>query len=165
MKTEERRDFLIRSMQGIGFVMCTGTLASLLQSCEMNEDSLNPDITTFPFDIDLSKPEYSSLAVIGGAVYANNPDGNNGNDIIIIRLEQDRFLTVTSICTHQGCSVNLPSSDKPTLFCPCHFAEFSPLTGEVLVQPKLGTASTLPVFRHEFDKSGNKLTVYLPGND
>ncbi|MFN4902790.1 MAG: hypothetical protein ACK5HB_05580, partial [Ignavibacteria bacterium] len=74
MKTEERRDFLIRSMQGIGFVMCTGTLASLLQSCEMNEDSLNPDITTFPFDIDLSKPEYSSLAVIGGAVYANSPD-------------------------------------------------------------------------------------------
>jgi len=164
MKTEERRDFLIRSMQGIGIAMCTGTLASLLQSCEMNEDSLNPDITTFPFDIDLSKPEYSSLAVIGGAVYANNPDGNNGNDIIIIRLEQDRFLTVTSICTHQGCSVNLPSSYKPTLFCPCHFAEFSPLTGEVIKQPNQGSATNLPVFNTEYDAINNRLTVYLPSN-
>ncbi|MFM7544712.1 MAG: Rieske (2Fe-2S) protein [Ignavibacteria bacterium] len=164
MKTEERRDFLIQSMHGIGIALCAGTLGSLLHSCEMNEDSVTPDINTLPFDIDLSKPEYSSLSVIGGAVYANDPNGNNGNDIIIIRLEQERFLVVSSICTHQECSVNLPSSDKPTLFCPCHFAEFSPLNGEVLVQPKMGTASTLPVFRYEFDKARNMLKVYLPGN-
>ena len=55
--------------------------------------------------------------------------------------------------------------DKLTIFCPCHFAEFSPLTGEVIHQPNQGTATNLPVFKTEYDIVNNRLTVYLPGND
>jgi nitrite reductase/ring-hydroxylating ferredoxin subunit len=55
--------------------------------------------------------------------------------------------------------------DKPTIFCPCHFAEFSPLTGEVIKQPNQGTATNLPVFKTEYDVVNNRLTIYLPGND
>lgn len=164
MQTEHRRKFLNQSIHGIGIALCSGTIAALLQSCEMNEDAVNPDITPIPITIDLSMPDYTSLNIIGGAVYANDPKGNNGNDFIIVRLDQETFLTVTSICTHQGCSINLPSTDKSTLFCPCHFAEFSPMTGEVLVQPKQGSATKLPVFRNEYDKTRNVLIVHLPGN-
>lgn len=165
MMKEQRRLFLMQSLQGLGFAMCSASMMSLMQSCEMNEDPVTPNGTTIPIDIDLAKPELLPLATVGGAVYYNEPSANNGNDFIIIRLEQDKFFAVTSICTHQGCQVNLPTTDKPTLFCPCHFAEFSANTGEVLIQPKQGTATKLPIYATQYDKANNRLIVYLPSND
>jgi Rieske Fe-S protein len=105
------------------------------------------------------------LTRIGGAMYCNDSSLNNGEDFIIVRVDNDSFLAISSFCTHQGCQVNIPSMDKPTIFCPCHFAEFSPLTGEVIKQPNQGTATNLPVFKTEYDAVNMRLTVYLPGND
>ena len=164
MIEEQRRIFLKQSMQSIGIAMCSGSLIALLQACETNEEIVSSNVNAIPFILDLKKAEFSALGSIGGAVYHNESTANEGNDIIIIRLDQTKFLVVSSICTHQGCTVNLPSSDKTTLFCPCHFAEFSPTTGEVLVQPKQGSATTLPIFRNEYDPTSNELTIYLPGN-
>ena len=162
MMKEQRREFLVNSMQSVGIVLCSVSLMSLLQACDMNEDTVNTNLNTEPFLIDLTKPEFLDLQPIGGAVYYNEPSANGGNDIVIIRLEQTKFLVVSAICTHQGCSVNLPTIDQKTLVCPCHNAEFSPLTGEVLVQPKQGIATPLPVFKNEFNVSDNILTIYLP---
>ena len=138
---------------------------SLLTSCEQNEDILQHQSITFPITIALDKPELTPLNTIGGAVYYNEPTLNNGNDFIIVRVNQSTMLAVSSLCTHQGCQVNLPTPDKTTLFCPCHFAEFSSQTGAVTVQPKQGSATNLPVFDTEYNQIANVLVVYLPGND
>ena len=102
MMKEQRREFLVNSMQSVGIVLCSGSLMSLLQACDMNEDPVNTNLNTEPFLIDLTKPEFLDLQPIGGAVYYNEPSANGGNDIVIIRLEQSKFLVVSAICTHQG---------------------------------------------------------------
>jgi Rieske Fe-S protein len=165
MNNQERREFIKTSLQGLGITICAGSIMSILSSCEMNEDPIQPQETTFPLIIAIDDPNNSELTRIGGAMYYNHPSLNNGEDFIIIRVDNDSFLALSSFCTHQGCQVNIPSMDKPTIFCPCHFAEFSPLTGEVIKQPNQGTATNLPIFKTEFNAVDNRLTVYLPGND
>ena len=165
MNTIERREFLKSGMQGLGITICAGSLLTILASCEMNEDPLQPQVETFPLNISLDNPANAELTKIGGAIYYNESSLNNGEDFIIIRIDAGQFLAISSFCTHQGCQVNIPSPDKPTIFCPCHYAEFSPMTGEVIKQPNQGTATNLPVFKTEYDAARNLLTVYLPGND
>jgi len=164
MNNQKRREFLKSGLQGLGITICAGSIMSLLSSCEMNEDPIQPQETTFPLIIAIDAPNNSELTQIGGAMYYNHPSLNNGEDFIIIRVDNDSFLALSSFCTHQGCQVNIPSKDKPTIFCPCHFAEFSPLTGEVIKQPNQGTATSLPIFKTEYNPVDNRLTVYLPGN-
>ena len=165
MNNQERREFIKSGLQGLGITICAGSIMSILSSCEMNEDPIQPQETTFPLIIAIDAPNNSELTRIGGAMYYNHPSLNNGEDFIIIRVDNDSFLALSSFCTHQGCQVNIPSLDKPMIFCPCHFAEFSPLTGEVIKQPNQGTATNLPIFKTEYNPVDNRLTVYLPGND
>ena len=164
MNNQERREFIKSGLQGLGITICAGSIMSILSSCEMNEDPIQPQETTFPLIIAIDAPNNSELTQIGGAMYYNHPSLNNGEDFIIIRVDNDSFLALSSFCTHQGGQVNIPSMDKPTIFCPCHFAEFSPLTGEVIKQPNQGTATSLPIFKTEYNPVDNRLTVYLPGN-
>lgn len=165
MNNLERREFIKSGLQGLGITICAGSVMSILSSCEMNEDLIKLQDSTFPLMIAIDDPNNIDLTRIGGAMYYNHPSFNNGEDFIIIRIDNDSFLALSSFCTHLGCQVNIPSMDKPTIFCPCHFAEFSPLTGEVIQQPNQGTATNLPVFKTEYDIVNNRLTVYLPGND
>lgn len=165
MNNQERREFIKSGLQGLGITICAGSIMSILSSCEMNEDPIQPQEITFPLIIAIDNPNNIDLTRIGGAMYYNHPSLNNGEDFIIIRVDDVSFLALSSFCTHQGCQVNIPSMDKLTIFCPCHFAEFSPLTGEVIQQPNQGTATNLPVFKTEYDIVNNRLTVYLPGND
>jgi Rieske Fe-S protein len=165
MNNQERREFIKSGLQGLGITICAGSIMSILSSCEMNEDPIQPQETTFPLIIEIDDPKNVDLTRIGGAMYYNDSSLNNGEDFIIVRVDNDSFLAISSFCTHQGCQVNIPSMDKSTIFCPCHFAEFSPLTGEVIKQPNQGTATNLPVFKTEYDAVNNRLTVYLPGND
>jgi Rieske Fe-S protein len=165
MNNQERREFIKSGLQGLGITICAGSIMSILSSCEMNEDPIQTQETTFPLIIEIDDPKNVDLTRIGGAMYYNDSSLNNGEDFIIVRVDNDSFLAISSFCTHQGCQVNIPSMDKPTIFCPCHFAEFSPLTGEVIKQPNQGTATNLPVFKTEYDAVNMRLTVYLPGND
>jgi Rieske Fe-S protein len=165
MNNQNRREFVKTGLQGLGITICSGSILTILSSCEMNEDPLQPQETTFPLFISLNDPANSAITLNGGAMYYNESSLNNGEDFIIIRIDNDTFLALSSFCTHQGCQVNIPSTDKPTIYCPCHYAEFSPITGEVIIQPKQGSATNLPVFKTEYDALNNRLTVYLPGND
>jgi len=165
MNTIERREFLKAGLQGLGITVCSGTLVTILSSCEMNEDPVQPVIETFPIIIELNDPAHHELSRIGGAKYYNESSLNNGEDFILIRVEGEKFLALSSFCTHQGCQVTIPSTDNPKIVCPCHFAEFSPLTGEVTKQPNQGNATNLPVFKTEYEAATNRLIVYLPGND
>jgi Rieske Fe-S protein len=131
----------------------------------MNEDPMQPTIETYPFVISLDDSNNATLAEIGGAMYYNVETLNNGLDFIIIRVDETEFLALSSICTHQGCQVSLPTIDTPNIVCPCHMAEFSANNGAVIKQPSEGTATNLPVFRTEYIAMDNRLTVYLPGND
>ena len=158
---DKRRKFLIQGLTGIGITVCAGTIATLLSSCESNE-TVTPSEQTFPVALSLTLNELEPLSTIGGAVLYNVPDYNAGNDIIIIRLESAKFLVVTSICTHNGCGLSLPDTDIASIYCGCHDARFSPITGEVIQQPNTGRATNLKTFVNSYDATSNVLSVYLP---
>ncbi|MES2765990.1 MAG: Rieske (2Fe-2S) protein [Bacteroidota bacterium] len=141
----DRRGFLKTTCA----VLCTLPLAALIQACET-------DVTKFSGQelvIDLkTQPD---LIPIGGAIQNLNPPMN------IIRLTDTTFLVVTSICTHQGCTVPLPGDngeESADMICPCHGAKFDAKTGKVLREP--GTPITaLKSYKYTYDAANNTLKI------
>jgi len=56
-----------------------------------------------------------------------------GKPAILIRLNQQKVVALSAVCTHLGCIVKYSESDK-MLKCPCHGAKFD-ITGKVLAGP------------------------------
>jgi len=116
-------------------------------SCEKDDidpdDNNNPDDTTLTIDLTASK--YSDLGSAGGFV--------KEGDIIIINTG-DGFIALSSICTHQGCSVSYDSGSN-NLPCPCHGSVFS-TSGSVLEGP-----ADSPLKKYELTQEGDILTIVL----
>lgn len=95
---------------------------SFVTSCAEDPEDPNPDPDTLI--IDLLDNKYSSLGSAGGSIVEGS---------IIIINTGDQFLALSSVCTHQGCTVtyNHGNSNLP---CPCHGSVFN-TTGAVLEGP------------------------------
>lgn len=63
-----------------------------------------------------------------------------GQPVIVIRIAEDEFTTVSAVCTHLGCIVKWDRVSQ-TFECPCHAARFA-VDGKVLGGPP---QSGLPV--------------------
>jgi Rieske Fe-S protein len=79
----------------------------------------------------------------GGFTTAMSPDGK---PVIVARTRRGRVVAFSATCTHQGCQV-MPAGKKK-LDCPCHGAEFDPLTGHVLKGPAKKPLPKIPVKVH-----------------
>jgi cytochrome b6-f complex iron-sulfur subunit len=75
-------------------------------------------------NVDLSSPENAAL---------NNPGGSKIIQNILIGNLGGSFFAVSSICTHQGCTVMF-SSSLNKIICPCHGSEFN-TNGSVVTGP------------------------------
>ncbi len=100
--------------------------------------------------IDTSKSPYTSLASTNGFAVVSSKNGQ----LIVVRTSATAAVTLSAICTHQGCTVTYRSSTM-LLFCPCHGAEFT-LSGSV----QTGPAST-PLKTYQTAVSGNIITITL----
>lgn len=120
---------------------------SVLTSCE--EDLPDPDNNNNPDDgvltIDLNEDKYSSLGSTGGFVVAGS---------IIIINTGDQYIALSSVCTHQGCTVSYDhvSTNLP---CPCHGSVFSS-TGSVVNGP-----ASSPLKKFNITQDGDILTIDL----
>ena len=113
------------------------------------DDLADPDDNNNPDDniltIDLTAAKYSNLGSAGGFV--------KEGDIIIINTG-DGFIALSSICTHQGCTVSYDSGSN-NLPCPCHGSVYS-TTGSVLKGP-----AENPLRKYELSQEGDILTITL----
>jgi cytochrome b6-f complex iron-sulfur subunit len=121
---------------------------SVLESCTKSSTT-NPGTTPGPnsssIDLDLTLAANSSLNAKGSSKIVQN--------ILIINTGTS-FVALSSICTHQGCTVGYnPASDN--IYCPCHGSVFS-TTGKVLIGPASSPLRSYPV-----SQTGNVLTVAL----
>jgi cytochrome b6-f complex iron-sulfur subunit len=117
-----RREVIQKFLMG-GTVLVV--IPSVLESCSKDQmdSTMNPD-TVQGFDIDLSLPENASLNTTGNSKIVHN--------VIIVNLGTG-FIALSSICTHQGCTVAYnPVSGN--LECPCHGSVYS-VSGNVLNGP------------------------------
>ena len=97
-------------------------------------------------NLDLTMPENLSLANAGGSKLVK--------DLIIINSGNDNFVALSSICTHEGCTVGYDSTSG-NIKCPCHGAQFT-TSGSIISGP-VGT----PLKSFPITKSNNILTISL----
>jgi Rieske Fe-S protein len=78
--------------------------------------------------------------------------------VLLIHLDNGRFVAYSSICTHAGCQVQFDPSSKD-IVCPCHGAVYDPANNaQVLAGPAPYALQSIPI---QYDSStGN---IYLTG--
>ncbi|MBU3699473.1 MAG: Rieske (2Fe-2S) protein [Candidatus Kapabacteria bacterium] len=156
MSTQSRRNFLRQATASVGLVLSAPVIAGIVSGCEKDEsDPTSPTGQTFPIDI----TKISELSAIGSISLQAVTDLNGGEPVFISRIGASTFAVFSSVCTHDGCPVDLPSSTAANCICPCHKAEFSRTDGSVLRQPLVGSATNLKRFSATFDDQTGILTV------
>jgi Rieske Fe-S protein len=161
--SDGRRKFLKKMGLLAGLGISLPTAAAILNSCEDDEGPIAVPKT----NVEVNVNDYPALADIGGGVQQSFKDQsgrplNNGYDVMIIRIEQEKFLTVTTECSHQGCIVALPESPGASCNCPCHGSKFSSTDGSVVSKPDDGTnINGLKIFPNTFDAPKNLLTITI----
>jgi cytochrome b6-f complex iron-sulfur subunit len=96
--------------------------------------------------VDLS--EHAALAEVGGWAVMTL----EGRSVLIAQVQDDCFIALSAICTHEGCTVEFRSS---RVVCPCHGATFSQ-DGSVQ-----GGPTSIPLDRFAAARSGDQIWVEL----
>jgi Rieske Fe-S protein len=152
---EHRRHFLRLATSSIGVVLTAPMLAALVSSCETDETQ--PSGPTNTHDVPLSK--YPELEVVGGITADIIPGLNGDRAVFISRVSDTAFVVFSTVCTHQGCTVELPEAPGANCICGCHAAEYSSTDGKVILQPLSGSATDLPKFASSYNATSNVLTI------
>lgn len=156
MERQQRRLFLQQAAASAGLVLCAGSVASILTSCETTEQSPSPSGKTVTFPVQ----GVTELQQPGGIVQRTISGLNSGNPVFISRISQTAFAVFSSICTHQACVVAVPGDATEPCICPCHGSTYSRTDGKVLSQPfSGGRATDLPTFASTFDATTQQLTI------
>jgi cytochrome b6-f complex iron-sulfur subunit len=139
-----RRDLIQRVLVG-GAVLVLAP--SVLDSCSKGgtNDPAGPAPGT-KITLDLSLPANAALNNTGGSLITQN--------VIIINIGGGNYSALSSICTHQGCTVGY-NSGAGNIQCPCHGSVYT-TGGSVVSGPAPSSLTKYPV-----SVSGNILTVNL----
>jgi Rieske Fe-S protein len=73
--------------------------------------------------------------------------------IAVTRTSQTEVVAVSRVCTHEGCTVNLPAVQGATLDCPCHGSRFR-TTGQVVNGP-----ASRPLFQFPARIQGSEVVI------
>jgi Rieske Fe-S protein len=117
------------------FVVTTGaTVAGALAGCGgggSSPSSPSTPPTPPPITGEIRVP----LMGVGETVSASaNLVGGLQTPLAVTRVSQTEVVAISRVCTHEGCTVNLPTSAGATLDCPCHGSRFR-TTGQVVNGP------------------------------
>ena len=129
------------------FVVTTGaTVAGALAGCGGGGSSpSSPTPTPAPAPTPTPAGELRlPLMAVGETVAASvNLVGGLVTPLAVTRLSTTEAVTVSRVCTHQGCTVALPGAPGATLDCPCHGSRFQ-ATGQVVNGPAARALSAFP---------------------
>jgi Rieske Fe-S protein len=116
------------------FVVTTGaTVASAFTGCGGGGSPSSP--STPPTPPPITGEIRIPLMGVGDTVTASaNLVGGLQTPLAVTRLSQTEVVAVSRICTHESCTVNLPTSSGGTLDCPCHGSRFR-TSGQVVNGP------------------------------
>jgi cytochrome b6-f complex iron-sulfur subunit len=138
-----RRDLIQRVVLGSTVLVIA---PSILESCSKGSSNAPGGNLPTKIVLDLTLAANSALNGTGGWLITQ--------DVIIINTGGGSFSALSSICTHQGCSVAY-NSGAGNIQCPCHGSVFS-TTGGVLNGPASRALQSYP-----YTLDGNILTITI----
>ena len=152
-----RRDFFVKTLQGAAIVAVPTLLGTFIQGCKDNVsgptgaalDKLTGTLANGIVTIDISSN--SALGKAGGAAIVSYGSGS----LLIYRNSDTAFTAMTSICTHQGCSIDNYDSGTSNFVCPCHSSRFG-IDGGVVAGP-----ATQALKKYASTFANNQLKVTL----
>lgn len=97
-----------------------------------------------------------ALPAVGQTVEATGTLLGRPLPIAVTRVSETVVIAVSRVCTHEGCTVNLPSSAGATLDCPCHGSRFQ-TNGAVVNGPATRPLGTFPA-----QIEGSQVVITLP---
>ena len=136
------------------FVVTTGaTVAGSLAGCGGGGSSPSSPSTP-PTPPPIAGEIRVPLMSVGETVTASaNLVGGLQTPLAVTRVSQTEVVAISRICTHEGCTVNLPASAGATLDCPCHGSRFR-TTGQVVNGP-----AARPLFPFPARIQGNEVII------
>ncbi len=154
-----RREFFTKSIQGAAIISVPVVLGTVLESCSQsnpvssssgsNLSTINTtsNNNTITLDINSSSP----LAKTKSAALVQYQNGS----LLVDRPGDSSFNALSSICTHQGCTITGFDSSSQQFICPCHGSKFS-TTGQVIQGP---AGAPLPKYQTQF--ANNQLVIKI----
>jgi Rieske Fe-S protein len=112
-----RRDFI----KNVGTTAVLAAIASPIVGLDASASSGKPPLPMTPIMLDITRPDFSALAKVGGAIKIPNPHDKK-RPIIVSRNSETDIAAFSSKCTHFGCEVPIPENNVIT--CPCHGSKF-----------------------------------------
>ena len=73
--------------------------------------------------------------------------------IAVTRVSQTDVIAVSRVCTHEGCTIELPRSPRATFDCPCHGSRFR-IKGQVVNGP-----ASRPLFQFPARIDGTQVVI------
>jgi len=101
--------------------------ALLNNYCNVNQSGCSEGSPTAPnnsdvtITVDLSLPENSALATVGGTL-ALTANGLDDSGMLLYRQSENMVKVYSRICTHNACTID--SFQNGTSTCPCHGSQF-----------------------------------------
>lgn len=135
-----RREFLEVGGQAIAGASIVGLSANLLLGCGSGSSgggggasgssatkisNSSTGVYTFAF------ADYAALQTAGGSARFSVSASSGTKDVFVTRVSSTVATTVSTVCTHEGCTLGNYSSGDQTFTCPCHGSVFSS-TGAVV---------------------------------
>jgi len=121
---------------------------------------------TFPGSatIRLKSADYPILEAPGGSVQIRF--NQTVKPLTINRLSPQEFITLDSICTHQGCTVGPFVNGNNCMTCPCHGSRYD-IEGRVFRNGTGGSSEPAPNdlnrFETTYDEETDTISITIPG--
>jgi cytochrome b6-f complex iron-sulfur subunit len=150
-----RKEFLIRLAVGGVTVGASSAIASFLASCSL---PTAPQGSSLPTSSGTLSNNTVTVDISSGSPLAQNGFAivqYTGGSVLVARTNDGVYHAMTSICTHQGCSIDQYNSGSKEFVCPCHGSRFS-ATGAVTNGP-----ATIALKQYVTSVSGTQLIITL----
>ena len=138
-----RRDFIKRS--ALGVVVGGAAISGLNLDIFSAQSAKQAVFKKSGDDLVVKLADNPAIAAVGGKVKVTD-------DVMLIRMDESKFIAVSTICRHKGCTVEL-EGDK--FVCPCHGSEYT-VQGKVTQGP---SKDNLKTFETMFDSEKGIITI------
>jgi cytochrome b6-f complex iron-sulfur subunit len=120
-----RKEFLLQLAIGSATLGASSAIASFLASCSL---PTSPQGSSLPTSSGTLSSNKVTVDISSGSPLAQNGFAivqYTGGSLLVARTDDGVYHAMTSICTHQGCSIDQYNSGTKEFVCPCHGSRFS----------------------------------------